>query len=263
MKLNVMREGVGPDLVLIHGWGMHSGIWKSIYPALISRFRLHLIDLPGHGYNHAREMPGTINELGQELLDVAPENAHWLGWSLGGMAAISAACHSPLRISQLILVASTPRFVQAGDWQYGVRFSALNVFLDALQDDYRATVQQFMALQVQGDEAARDVLRELRRHLFDHGDPSPKNLATGLKLLRDTDLRDSVARLPMPLLSITGSRDRLTPPQSGSWLAAQVVEGRHVDIQGAAHAPFISHPTEFVRAIDEFSGVGLQARQVS
>ena len=254
MQLNVLREGNGPDLVLLHGWGLHSGIWKSIYPKLIHRFSLHLIDLPGHGYNHSHGMPDTLDELGELLLAVAPATAHWLGWSLGGMAAMTAAYQNPERVNRLTLVTSTPKFLQAGDWSSGVRPSALAEFLDALQDDYRATVQQFMALQVHGDELARDVLRELRKHLFDHGDPSPQSLAGGLRLLRDSDLRARIPELAMPVLSVTGSRDRLVPPASGSWLARHVTQGWHVNIQRAAHAPFLSHPAEFMDAFDQFCG---------
>ncbi len=37
------------DLVLLHGWGLNSGVWHCIIDRLAPHFRLHLVDLPGYG----------------------------------------------------------------------------------------------------------------------------------------------------------------------------------------------------------------------
>ena len=52
-RLHVERMGAGPDLVMIHGWAMHSGIWNGVRDLLAARYRLHLVDLPGHGQSPA------------------------------------------------------------------------------------------------------------------------------------------------------------------------------------------------------------------
>lgn len=41
--------GSGPDLVLIHGWPLHSATWRRLVPALAEHFTCHLIDMPGAG----------------------------------------------------------------------------------------------------------------------------------------------------------------------------------------------------------------------
>ncbi|HNE00663.1 MAG TPA: pimeloyl-[acyl-carrier protein] methyl ester esterase, partial [Plasticicumulans sp.] len=41
--------GSGPDLVLLHGWGMHGGVWDDTVEAFIDDWRVTVIDLPGHG----------------------------------------------------------------------------------------------------------------------------------------------------------------------------------------------------------------------
>ena len=53
MRLHVESRGAGPDLVLLHGWAMHGGIWGDAGEQLGRRFRLHLVDLLGHGYSPA------------------------------------------------------------------------------------------------------------------------------------------------------------------------------------------------------------------
>ncbi len=52
--LHVESVGSGPPLVLLHGWAMHSGIWGPLVARLAQRFRVHAVDLPGHGHSAAR-----------------------------------------------------------------------------------------------------------------------------------------------------------------------------------------------------------------
>ncbi|HRA24442.1 MAG TPA: alpha/beta fold hydrolase, partial [Usitatibacteraceae bacterium] len=51
MALHVELAGQGPDLVLLHGWGLHGGVWQGLARELAPAFRLHLVDLPGHGHS--------------------------------------------------------------------------------------------------------------------------------------------------------------------------------------------------------------------
>ncbi|MDX1266111.1 MAG: alpha/beta fold hydrolase, partial [Oceanisphaera sp.] len=55
MSVYVERRGRGPDLVLLHGWGMNGAVWQGLAPRLEADFRLHLVDLPVFG--HSRALP--------------------------------------------------------------------------------------------------------------------------------------------------------------------------------------------------------------
>ena len=46
MRLYSETMGSGPDLVLLHGWGMNVAVWSSIKPRLAERYRLTLVELP-------------------------------------------------------------------------------------------------------------------------------------------------------------------------------------------------------------------------
>src|SRR5712671_4767 len=64
--LHVESTGEGPELVLLHGWAMHSGFWGALMPRLAQRFRVHAVDLPGHGYSAAPTeftLRGTVSAL--------------------------------------------------------------------------------------------------------------------------------------------------------------------------------------------------------
>lgn len=48
MNLTIDRFGDGPDLALIHGWGVGAAAWDEVLPLLTPNFRVHRIALPGY-----------------------------------------------------------------------------------------------------------------------------------------------------------------------------------------------------------------------
>jgi pimeloyl-[acyl-carrier protein] methyl ester esterase len=96
------------------------------------------------------------------------------------------------------------------------------------------------------------VLTALRAQLFARGEPSPRVLASGLALLQSADLRAEVGAIDQPTLVVAGSRDTLTPPAAGAWLAATLPHALFASIDGSAHTPFLSHREAFEAALDEF-----------
>lgn len=250
LKVDVMGEG--PDLVVLHGWALHCGLFDGIADALAARFRVHFVDLPGHGHNAGVELVADIDAVAERVLEAVPQRAHWLGWSLGGMVALAAAASRPARVGRLVTVASTPKFVASADWPNAIPAKTLDAMADDLRGDFHDTVKNFLSLQVLGDEHAQALLRELRNKAYAHGEPRAQSLVNGLKILHDADLRERLPALQAPLLAVMGRRDRLAPPDAGSALAAAVPNGKSIVIPRAAHAPFISHREEFLATVFQF-----------
>lgn len=255
MSLHVASEGSGPPLVLLHGWAMHSGLWLPVLPQLAARHRVHMVDLPGHGYSATSEpytLAGVAAAVAAALASL-PEPPTVLGWSLGGAVALQWALAAPRAIARLVLVSTTPCFVRRDDWPQAMSALTLSRFGDELAASYPATLQRFLTLQVQDSERAREVLAQLRRQWSGsaRGAP-PQALRAALDVLAATDLRGQVAGIEHPALIISGERDTLVPAAAGAWLAAALPAGRHAPIAGAAHAPFLSHPEAFFAALQEF-----------
>lgn len=251
MKLHMETAGHGPALVLLHGWGLHSGIWSTLLPKLVQHYRVSCIDLPGHGHSPAPADAFDLEAAATAIAAHAPPGAAWLGWSLGGQLALAAALAGH-DISRLVLVATTPRFVTAADWPCGVAPATLTGFAASLAADHRKTVRDFLSLQVRGDRHAASLLRKLRAALKERGDPAPGALRGGLEILAATDLRERLGALPQPTLVIAGERDRLTPAMAGQRLAASLPDGRCLVLPGAAHAPFLAQPAAFLAAVTGF-----------
>jgi pimeloyl-[acyl-carrier protein] methyl ester esterase len=252
MRLHHEVIGRGPDLVLLHGWGVHSGVWSTVLPRLAATNRVHLVDLPGHGRS-----PGAaswdLEWLADRLLNLMPAGSAWLGWSLGGLVALLAALRSSDRIGRLILLGATPRFVSGPGWTHAMAPELLEGFASSLQRDYRPTITRFLTLQLGDSAAERAALRELRAEVFRFGDPDPDSLRAGLAILRDTDLRDDLRRVPVPATIIHGGRDRLVPVAAGNYLASSLPRAEHHVFPFAGHAPFLSDPEAFVRLCREAS----------
>jgi pimeloyl-[acyl-carrier protein] methyl ester esterase len=251
MKLYTQTSGDGPDLVLVHGWGLHGGIWECLLPYLQPAFRITRVDLPGHGRS-AWNDEASLADMAAAVLSVAPQRADWLGWSLGSLVATQAALTAPARIGQLVLLAGTPSFVRRPDWSAAMQPGLLDTFATDLQQDYAATLNRFLSLQVHGSEAAGTVLRELRARLLEHGEPDTVALAAGLGILRATDLRDRLPELEQRVLFLMGSRDTLVPAAAGHSAAQLAVNATTRVIDGAGHAPFIARPGEVATAVREF-----------
>ncbi|HEX7374897.1 MAG TPA: pimeloyl-ACP methyl ester esterase BioH [Steroidobacteraceae bacterium] len=250
--LHVETLGCGPDVVLLHGWALHGGMWGPWLDTLAEHARLHVVDLPGHGLSRWHDGIVDLESLAQQVLPAVPRGASILGWSLGGMVALELARRHPQHVRSLVLLATTPRFVAGDGWDYGMESDVLDGFARGLARDYRGTVRMFLALQTLGDENAALALRELRSKLASHGEPDPRALTAGLGILRASDLRDALPHIAQPALVMGGQRDRLTPPEAVRELAARLPSARFRCIECAGHAPFLSHPDEVLQEVLPF-----------
>ena len=249
--LHVETIGNGSDLVLLHGWGLHGGIFRSVVPALAARHRLHLVDLPGHGRSALPDEDYTLNNVARIVAAAVPDNASWLGWSLGGRIALAAAAQGAA-IAHLILVGANPCFTQRADWPHAMPEAEFEQFAASVHDNWEQTLQRFLAIQARGSERAREELRALRQDLFAHGQPQPGALAGGLTILREADLRSVLSVITQPTLVLHGARDTLAPLPAAEYTASHLRQGKLQVIPGAGHAPFLSHPAEFLAALEAF-----------
>ncbi len=245
-------QGQGPDLVLLHGWGLHSDIFAGIMPQLSQHYRVHSIDLPGFGRSPVSKSDYTLEYLIEQVLSVAPESAHWLGWSMGGMLAMAIAARKPQRVEKLITVAASPKFIVGDNWPHAMKPDVLASFMGFLAEDFRGTIIRFLAIQTMGSETQKDDLSLLKELVFRHGEPAPKALKAGLELLQNTDLLQELSSIQSPWLRVYGKLDGLVPSKSSEILNESGVDGKTVIFPKSSHGPFISHRDEFMDCCLEF-----------
>jgi pimeloyl-[acyl-carrier protein] methyl ester esterase len=250
VSLHCEVTGQGKPLVLLHGWGLHGGIFSALATALAERFRVYVPDLPGFGRS-ARVQAGTLTEYRNAVTEVVPPDAAWLGWSFGALIALEAASAGQVR--KLMLTGATPYFAARDDWPHGISSATLATFANDLQRDWRGTLDRFLALNIGDEPQARRVLRELQAKLYEHGEPDVAALRNGMTILAGCDLRASLSGITTPTLIIQGTRDRLTHPDAARYIARAMPNATLTLWPQAAHAPFLSAPEAFATAIAEFA----------
>ncbi len=269
-RLYTEVRGTGPALVFLHGWGLNVRVWDGLAAALCDRFRVIAVDLTGHGRSPwLPERSSLADQAAQVRETVASltEEYSLVGWSLGGQIALQLASalqpHRAGAPQRLVLIATTPRLVAGPDWPHGTPPERLAAQAADLRTNYQRTVSDFLELQVRGSAAGAEALQHLRNALFAHGasqalvtrggtKPNLAALTRGLELLRDSDLRPLLADVTLPTLVIAGQYDRVTLPAAARALAASLPNARYVEIQRAAHAPFLSHLPQLAALISDF-----------
>jgi pimeloyl-[acyl-carrier protein] methyl ester esterase len=239
------------ELVLLHGWGMSSAVFERLRRELGPACQVLAMDLPGYGRSASVE-PYSLSALERRVAGAAPPRCAVLGWSLGALIALGWAMQSPKQVEKLVIVAGTPCFVKRRDWPHGLEPAVLRSFACELESDRERTLRRFAALQALGDGNAKEVTRALGAAASDRGCVSDGALESGLRILRDTDLRPRLQAIPQPVLVIHGARDALVPLAAAEYLAANLPLAQLDTLSGAAHAPFLSDAVRVGQRILEF-----------
>jgi pimeloyl-[acyl-carrier protein] methyl ester esterase len=248
MSLYIEKAGHGPvPLVLLHGWAMHGGVLAPLVDALADRCTMHVVDLPGHGWSRDCGLPLEPSACAAAIAQATPP-ALWLGWSLGGLIALTAALEQPQQVRGLAMLCATPRFVRDDSWPWGSDATLVHQLALDLETDYHATIDRFLALEAMGSADPRAELRRLRELAFARGEPELRVLQEGIRILETRDLRAQLPSLRQPSAWIAGRRDRLVHPQAMEW-SAQQAHGRYAQIEHAGHAPFFAYADEVAQAL--------------
>ena len=247
-----------PVLVCLHGYSASGLDWGSWAERLKDRYRLLLVDLPGHGLTAA---PKTWRPGIAAMSDCVAALAEALGLqrfvvvgnSMGGQVAMTYALTHPSRIAGLVLVAA---------------IGAADVTPDAAPS---------LGLRLLGSAAGRFVLSHvdltpfvrqgLRRALGDPGlvteklvrqytdfarAPGHRAILTGLQLGgRDEGLLARLAGFDKPTLVMAGDADRLVPVSQARAIAAALPASRLIVYSGIGHVPMQQDPA---RSSDDLIG---------
>lgn len=237
MSLHLTRYGSGYPIVLFHGWGFDSEVWRPIVPFLEKDYQLLLVDLPGFGFSAMMDW----ERFKKELLSQLPPYFAVLGWSLGGLFATRLAIENPDRVQYLCNVASSPRFILDTDWP-GVPRSVFEQFHQNLALDLTKALQDFVVLQ------SNKQLSEYKPKAM----PSATALKSGLEILDSWDLRPGLEKLKPKAHYFFGRLDPITPPATMQAMQALYPHCGYSLCKKSAHMPFLSQPEFFINELRGF-----------
>ena len=243
------RDPQTESLLLLHGWGMNAAVWQPVVQQLESRWKVHCVNLPGHGGRHYDWCGATFNDWLQDILEQAPPRAVWLGWSLGGLFALAAAARYPRRVQRLILVATTPKFIASPDWITAGDPAVWRQFAVNLQNNPDMTNDQFLLTQSLGADKPRQLARKLKQLQQAGGAADHRALMDGLDILQTGDLRTELQQISCPVHWLLGEGDQLVPSNVCQDLVALKDSCDIHVLPDAGHALFISQTDRFLEVV--------------
>lgn len=251
-NLFVESFGHGPPLVILHGWGMNSGMFRAFAQQLSDNNTVFLVDLPGHGRSAA--LPEySMSLVIEQLLETIPEPAVWVGWSMGGSIVLQLAEGYPDRVKGVILLCANPKYSMAEDWPLAMDNSMLDEFTEAVKENDQMTLAKFTGLMSQGEGSqARVLLRSVRKQLSEAPKPDREALLWGLDILQNADFREQFKQCQLPMSVLLGANDPLIPEQVADYMQ-QLKPGVEVTvIKNCGHISFLSQPQMTAQLISGF-----------
>jgi 3-oxoadipate enol-lactonase len=230
-----------PVLLFASSLGTTHAMWEPQALALKSEFRVLRYDHRGHGGSPAPPGPYTIDDLAGDaiaLLDeLGIERVTFVGLSIGGAVAVTAALRAPERFERLVLASTAARFGPPEQWQE----RAATVRAEGVEAVADAALERWLT--PEAPEALRERLRAMLVSTPSEG------YAACCEALGGYDARGRLGELAMPVLAIAGDGDPTTPPAALQAIVDEVPDGRLHVIERARHICNDERGEEFNRVL--------------
>ena len=228
--------GKGETLVLLHGTNDQAGTWARVVPHLVSRYRLILPDLAGHGESEPKSGPIAFNVVVDRVHRIL-EHEHATGITLGGNSfggwiAILYTLAHPENVKRLVL--------ESG----GGLARPLGVPLIARDRNTAVTILRA----VHGPNYVPE--EWVIDTLLARADDSPMLRLDGA-MQNFVDGR--LAQLDKPVTLVWGADDGVVPLSYGQAMKELIPGSQLRVIDGAAHIPHLQQPERFVECLTAIS----------
>lgn len=240
--------GDGPPVLFSHGFLMDHTMFDPQIDALADRYRCIRWDERAFGdtvapgpfsyWDSADDAVGLLDHLGID-------QAVFVGMSQGGFLSLRAALAHPDRVRALVLVDSA---ADTDDAETIDGYQGMIHVFEHGSDEEREGVFGIVAGLILGDDRLNEEWIPTWRVI------DRDQLATaGRALLERDDISDRIGQISCPIFAIHGTADQAIVTDRARALAAAASDHRGiVEIEGAAHAPNLSHPARVNAALTEF-----------
>jgi pimeloyl-ACP methyl ester carboxylesterase len=239
-RLRLASRGArgNPQLVVVHGLGDSIAGWAQAALPLLARFRVHLLELPGHGLSQAPPdfRQETLLDGLRAVLARFPD-ARLVGHSLGAWLLVKLLLRGALSPRELVLINPAGAALSREEW---APFQSLILARDA--PGARAYLRRAFHRPPRALEwFPGEVLRQMR---------APA-IASFLSAVQESDFLapGALASLTCKTRLVWGESDRLLPQGTLDFWKRELVGARLVLLAKAGHLPHLERPLALARAI--------------
>jgi pimeloyl-ACP methyl ester carboxylesterase len=252
--LNVHEQaGVGPPLLLLHGFTDCAHSYRLILPYLKGR---HVVipDLRGHGQSFRTAISGLddfCSDLEAMATELSLEPATVVGHSMGALIAVHLTARGSLPVTTLITLSGSLAPASAALAKVTAQFAFLphplpmdHPFLDDWHACRHPVPEAF--------------LQPLRRSCVDM---RPEDWDSCLGILRTADLQEEAGRVAVASLVIGGDADPLFPESHQIALASALPNAHRQNLPGVGHNPHWEVAGDVANMLLQFEAAVQQARK--
>lgn len=247
LKVAWQSHGEGEPVMLVHGLGFSSRLWKHQIEVLVKAgYRVVTFDLRGFGASDMPDAPYTMRELADDLERVRAEadvdTLHLVGHSMGGMVVMAYALAHPERTRSLFLASTTSH--------NGRRASAFARIMSKLsQRGFNAAkadpevwgeVESILAAVVPVTGPVIHILEQLTKK------PHPAR-ALAWDAISEFSVKDDIGKIEKPTMVMHGTADANIPYVNGRLVAEAIAGAELVTVAGGQH----NIPLENAELFDE------------
>lgn len=249
ITLNYEQQGEGSDLVLIHGLGGDLRSWDADVPVFAGHHRILRYDVRGFG---ASDRPGRYSydafgrDLDGLLTACGVDEAHVVGFSMGGVVALRLALTHPARVRSLVLVSTSSEVgpKNVAGWQRLADRVEQEGFGPASVEAQRIFSPAFIASH---PEAVEDLGR--RNAANDRG-----TYAAVVRAICNYNWTAELRQVTAPTLILQGLDDRLAPPGGSVKMKRALPRARLLMFANAGHSLPLEQPELFRHTVMAFTG---------
>jgi 3-oxoadipate enol-lactonase len=256
--LAVEVAGVGPGLILVHGFGGAKEDFADHVPALAREHTVVIFDHRGHGESDkpTDRDAYSVDRLASDILDVADacglDRFRLLGHSMGGMVGRKIPLREPERVEALIMMDTTPGPIPGFDPT--LMDLAAEVAFERGKDALKELLDMVPVLDTpayQRTLADRPGYREFTDRKWDDLSEIMWGAMAVAMAYQTDDLAALAAAVRCPTLVICGSQDG--PLLGPSRAMGEAIEGAHLAIiPDAGHSPQFENPEAWIDVLTRF-----------
>jgi len=258
VRLHVTDAGEGRPIVLIPGWPLSDEMYEYQYNDLINKnFHVIGITLRGFGKSDKPYSKYNYDVHAEDILNILSElevnDAVLVGFSMGGAIAIRVvSMDDETRISKLVLCgAAAPIWTQRVDFPYNLPQSAVDDLIALNFKDRPKLLSNFAKI----FSATETSLNEGIGNWLNSIGLSASSYATAqcLMALRDTDLRDDMARIKIPTLIMHGKKDKICSFDLAGQMKAGIANSQLIAFEKSGHSLFLEETDKFNSELIKFA----------